>query len=135
MSVIKYHLLIIVTILVVSGCSNAADILILNCEGTTTNQIFSASGVSETIENNVKTYQIKNKKWESIECSEYTKDTIFCGENPRELNYENDAYIRINRIAGTITEHKRVSLVIDSRKLLNVTFYEGKCEKSTKNKF
>jgi len=116
----------------------ADDTLNLVCSGqqkiTVTHPNF-----SESISAEIKSFLIKNRKWNKLDCHEWTNESIFCVNLPKELykdknyllNASNYHSIRIDRVSGMVSQ---MNLSKNSSSTVYVTF-DGRCSKSSKPKF
>jgi len=116
------------------GCSQDDTSLTLVCSGT--EEIFMVTKLtldpSKEVNKVTRTYKFENKKWLDKECSEWNKDTMFCENKPPNQSSGSQHFIRVDRISGVIREHHQS--IIPGKMIRNDTF-EGKCERSTSNKF
>ena len=125
-------LILFLSLLFVSGCSQDENVLTLVCNGTEEIKIYTKPSLDEQKESNkkTKTYKLENKSWSGNLCSRWNKDSVFC-EIPF-TSENNKHYISINRISGVISEQETILL---PGKMIRFYSFEGKCEKSTSTKF
>ncbi len=134
---------VIIFIFIISlsfGCSlDNKDTFTLICNVKVVTDMGDPQIYNREVSNETRTFKFENKKLINYNCTTWNEEKIICSrrnENASENNYFDEMFV-VDRVAGDIGSNSLQSIksIDNSKQIIIMKTFAGKCEKSNGNKF